>query len=111
VGEAVAGYLCHARPPSASRRLFLSARAPRAPLSASAVRSVVRDACRRAGLPRIGAHRLRHMTGTEMLRAGASLAEVGQVLRQRSALVTSNYARVDRAALRTLARPWPGSER
>lgn len=111
VGEAVAGYLRHARPPSASRRLFLSARAPRAPLSASAVRSVVRDACRRAGLPRIGAHRLRHMTGTEMLRAGASLAEVGQVLRQRSALVTSNYARVDRTALRTLARPWPGSER
>jgi integrase len=111
VGEAVAGYLRHARPPSASRRLFLSARAPRAPLSASAVRSVVRDACRRAGLPRIGAHRLRHMTGTEMLRAGASLAEVGQVLRQRSALVTSNYARVDRTALRALARPWPGSER
>jgi integrase/recombinase XerD len=66
VGEAVAGYLRHARPPSASRRLFLSARAPLAPLSASAVRSVVRDACRRAGLPRIGAHRLRHMTGTEM---------------------------------------------
>jgi len=108
VGEAVAGYLRYARPPSASRRLFLSARAPRAPLSASAVRSVVRDACRRAGLPRIGAHRLRHMTGTEMLRAGASLAEVGQVLRQRSALVTSNYARVDRTALRALARPWPG---
>jgi integrase len=60
VGEAVAGYLRYARPASASRRLFLSARAPRAPLSASAVRSVVRDACRRAGLPRIGAHRLRH---------------------------------------------------
>jgi integrase/recombinase XerD len=111
VGEAVAGYLREARPPSASRRLFLSARAPRAPLSASAVRSVVRDACRRAGLPRIGAHRLRHMTGTEMLRAGASLAEVGQVLRQRSALVTSNYARVDRTALRTLARRWPGGGR
>jgi integrase/recombinase XerD len=111
VGEAVAGYLREARPPSASRRLFLSARAPRGPLSAGAVRSVVRDACRRAGLPRIGAHRLRHMTGTEMLRAGASLAEVGQVLRQRSALVTSNYARVDRTALRTLARRWPGGGR
>jgi len=111
VGEAVAGYLRHARPASGSRRLFLSARAPRAPLSASAVRSVVRDACRRAGLPRIGARRLRHMTGTEMLRAGASLAEVGQVLRQRSALVTSNYARVDRTALRALARRWPGSGR
>ena len=51
------------------------------------------------------------MTGTEMLRAGASLAEVGQVLRQRSALVTSNYARVDRTALRALARPWPGGGR
>lgn len=111
VGEAVAGYLRHARPPSASRRLFLSARAPLAPLSASAIRSVVRDACRRAGLPRIGAHRLRHMTGTQMLRAGASLAEVGQVLRQRSALVTANYARVDRNALRALARPWPGGGR
>jgi len=107
----VAGYLRHARPCSASRRLFLSARAPLAPLSASAIRSVVRDACRRAGLPPIGAHRLRHMTGTEMLRAGASLAEVGQVLRQRTALVTANYARVDRAALRTLARPWPGGQR
>lgn len=111
VGEAMAGYLRHARPRSASRRLFLSARAPLAPLSASGIRSVVRDACRRAGLPRIGAHRLRHMTGTEMLRAGASLAEVGEVLRQRTALVTANYARVDRMALRTLARPWPGGER
>jgi len=80
-------------------------------LSASAIRSVVRDAFRRAGLPRIGAHRLRHMTGTEMLRAGASLAEVGQILRQRTALVTANYARVDRMALRTLARPWPGGQR
>ena len=47
----------------------------------------------------------------QMLRAGASLAEVGQVLRQRSALVTSNYARVDRTALRALARPWPGGGR
>lgn len=111
VGEAVADYLRHGRPRSPSRQLFLSARAPRAPISASAVRSVVRDACRRAGLPRIGAHRLRHMTGTQMLRAGASLAEVGQVLRQRSALVTSNYARVDRVALRALARPWPGGQR
>jgi integrase/recombinase XerD len=110
-GEAVAGYLRHARPRSVSRRLFLSARAPLAPLSASAIRSVVRDACRRAGLPRIGAHRLRHMTGTELLRAGASLAEVGQLLRQRTPLVTANYARADRAALRSLARPWPRGQR
>jgi site-specific recombinase XerD len=77
-------------------------------VSASAVRSVVRDACRRAALPVIGAHRLRHMVGTEALRSGASLAEVGQLLRQRSPLTTANYAKVDRLALGALARPWPG---
>ena len=76
----------------------------------SAVRSVVHHACLRAGLPRVGAHRLRHSTATAMLRAGGSLAEIGQVLRHRSLLTTAIYAKVDRAALATLARPWPGSE-
>jgi len=111
VGEALVGYLRHGRPTSSSRRVFLSVRAPVGELSPSAVRSVVRDGCRRAGIPRIGAHRLRHMVGTEALRAGASLAEVGQLLRQRSPLVTANYARVDRTALRGLARRWPGAGR
>jgi integrase/recombinase XerD len=58
---------------------------------------------------RRGAHRLRHSLATEMLRAGASLPEVGQVLRHRSMLSTSIYAKVDQNALRPLARPWPGS--
>jgi integrase/recombinase XerD len=66
-------------------------------------------ACDRAGLQRRGAHRLRHALATEMLRAGASLPEVGQVLRHRSLLSTSVYAKVDRDALRPLARPWPGA--
>jgi site-specific recombinase XerD len=58
----------------------------------------------------VGAHRLRHTAATEMLRAGAGLAEVGQVLRHASALTTSIYAKVDRQALRTLAQRWPGGE-
>ncbi len=110
VGEALVGYLQQGRQRCRSRRLFVSVRAPIGPVSASAIRSVVRDACQRAGLPRIGAHRLRHTAATEMLRAGASLAEVGQVLRHRSPLTTANYAKVDRVALFALARPWPGAE-
>jgi site-specific recombinase XerD len=66
-------------------------------------------ACEKAGLERTGAHRLRHSLVTEMLRAGASLPEVGQVLRHRSMLSTSIYAKVDQDSLRPLARPWPGS--
>ena len=68
-------------------------------------------ACQRAGLPRLGAHRLRHTLATDMLRAGAPLAEVGQVLRHRSQLATVIYAKVDHQRLRALARPWPGSPR
>ena len=64
---------------------------------------------RAGGLERTGAHRLRHSLATEMLRAGASLPEVGQVLRHRSMLSTWIYAKVDQNALRPLARPWPGS--
>ena len=61
----------------------------------------------RAGLGPISAHRLRHTAATAMLRAGAPLAQVGQVLRHRRALTTETYAKVDRDALRALARPWP----
>jgi site-specific recombinase XerD len=66
-------------------------------------------ACDHAGLERRGAHRLRHALATEMLRADASLPEVGQVLRHRSQLSTSLYAKVDQDTLRPLARPWPGA--
>jgi site-specific recombinase XerD len=72
---------------------------------------VVAAAARRAGLGRIHAHRLRHTAATQMLRAGASLPEIGQLLRHRRALTTAIYAKVDRDALRTIARPWPGDVR
>jgi integrase/recombinase XerD len=43
-----------------------------------------------------------------MLRAGASLPEIGQVLRHSRAMTTAIYAKADRTALRTIARAWPG---
>jgi site-specific recombinase XerD len=64
-------------------------------------------AAARAGLGPIHSHRLRHTAATQMLRAGASLEEIGQVLRHRQVLTTAIYAKVDRDALRQLARPWP----
>lgn len=107
VGEAVAGYLRRGRPGTVHSRVFVRVHAPQGPLSAQGVQAVVRAACDRAGLARVGAHRLRHSVATEMLRAGAPLVEVGQVLRHRSAATTAIYAKVDRAALRPLALPWP----
>jgi len=73
------------------------------------VTQVVAAAARRAGLGRIHAHRLRHTAATQMLRAGASLPEIGQLLRHRRPLTTAIYAKVNRDALRTIARPWPGA--
>jgi integrase len=81
VGEALVSYL-RRRPRADSRALFLRVRAPAAPLSTIGIRSLVRHACERAGLPVVGPHRLRHPAATEMLRAGASLAEIAQVLRR-----------------------------
>ena len=108
VGEAVVGYLHDGRPRAACRSLFLRSNAPTVGLSSSSIGGVVRRACVRAGVPPVGAHRLRHSAATAMLRAGASLEEVGQVLRQRSTQVTALYAKVDFAALGALALPWPG---
>jgi integrase/recombinase XerD len=84
VGEALAGYVSAGRPRRACSAVFLTARAPYQRLSAAGVRAVVGYCCQRAGIPRIGAHRLRHTLATDMLRAGARLTEVGQVLRHRS---------------------------
>jgi integrase/recombinase XerD len=111
VGEAIAAYLRRGRPSSQERAVFLRAHAPKRALTSGGVSEVVRAAGERAGLPGVGAHRLRHTTGTKLLRAGATLAEVAQVLRHHDATTTALYARVDQDALRPLALPWPGSTR
>jgi integrase/recombinase XerD len=112
VGEAVVDYLRHGRPRSACRSLFLRACAPDGPMSGRSVAMVPRSASRRAGLPAaVGAHRLRHTAASEMLRGGASLAEVAEVLRHRSESTTAIYAKIDRASLDLLVRPWPGAGR
>jgi len=107
VGEAVVQYLHRGRPTSDGRRVFLRTYAPHRALTSGGVTAIVGRAATRAGLSPVGAHRLRHTTATEMLRAGAPLTEIGQVLRHRSQLSTAIYAKVDYQALRTLARPWP----
>jgi integrase/recombinase XerD len=108
-GEALAAWLTGGRPRCESRAVFVTVRRPYRQLTPEAVRAVMGRACDRARLQRRGAHRLRHALATEMLRAGASLPEVGQVLRHRSQLSTAVYAKVDQNALRPLARPWPGA--
>jgi len=108
VGEALAGWLRRGRPRCDSATVFTRVRAPHRALTSGGVSAIVRAACGRAGLPELNAHRLRHSAATEMLRAGASLPEVGQVLRHASVLTTAIYAKVDRHRLRTLALPWPG---
>jgi site-specific recombinase XerD len=110
VGAAVASYLRHGRPSCSTRRVFVRIRAPRRGFASSvAICNIVERALARATLdpPRKGAHLLRHALACSMLRAGASLAEIGDILRHRSPDTTAIYAKVDVAALRALAPAWP----
>jgi len=114
VGKAIAAYLRRGRPPSNSRRVFLRARAPVCGFrGASGVGSIVRHRLQRAGVeaPTYGAHQFRHGLATDMLRQGASLSEIGELLGHHHPQTTKIYTRVDLDALRTLARPWPGGVR
>jgi integrase/recombinase XerD len=109
VGEALSDYLlCVRRPDRQCRRVFVSVIAPIGPLTRFGVKDVVYHACERARLPRIGPHRLRHTAASQMLRSGAPLTEITQVLRHRSLLTTAVYAKIDVASLQTVAQPWPG---
>lgn len=110
VGQVIVSYLTGWRPKTGARQVFLCACAPHEAMSRNAVTNVVARAARRAGLGVIHAHRLRHSAATAMLTGGASLAEIGQVLRHRHTLTTAIYAKVDVGSLRQVARPWPASE-
>jgi site-specific recombinase XerD len=108
VGQALADYLVGARRASMCRSVFLQAPDPPVGMTSNAVVFVSRTASSRAGIAVVGGHRLRHTAGTELLRGGASLREVGEVLRQSDAMTTSIYAKIDERSLRLALRPWPG---
>lgn len=110
-GSRLSDHLSQARPSTPLRQVFLAAKAPTRPIPPGLVSDVTHRACDRAGLPRSGAHRLRHTLATEMLRRGASIVEVSQVLRHRDLATTAIYAKVDVATLRGIAQPWPGARR
>ena len=111
VGEALVAYLTRGRVPAGAQRLFLTCRAPRGPIRADLVGDVVERACLRAGLPRAGPHRLRHALAAELLRRGAGLVAISQVLRHQDLATTALYAKVDLTTLRQVAQPWPGTAR
>ena len=106
VGRALSAYV-RRRPRVTARRVFLRERAPHRPLHG--VGAIVRAAAKRAGLAPVSPHRLRRTAAIEMLRQGASLAEIAQVLRHTSTQTTMIYATVDRRSLRALVQPWPGA--
>lgn len=111
-GEALALYLTQDRPRCSSRRVFLRMRAPlRGFANVGAVTTIVQRAVARAGLrpPQRGPHLLRHSLATSMIQRGATMTEIGQLLRHRSAGSTELYAKVDFEGLRGIALPWPGT--
>ena len=111
VGEALVAYLRNDRPACSTRRLFIRQTAPhRGFRSSASIGDVVRRALDRAGIdsPCKGARLLRHSLATGMLRKGASLEDIGQILRHRHPQTTRIYAKLDLKALRALAPAWPG---
>jgi integrase/recombinase XerD len=113
VGAAIAAYLQRGRPRSEDRHLFLRSTAPVRGLRQGAIGTIVHYALQRAQVdaPHHGSHQFRHALAVRMLQGGASLGEIGEVLRHQSPQSTSIYARVDISALRSLAMPWPGGVR
>ncbi len=113
VGEALAVYLRRDRGQSESRRVFLRMQAPRVGLAGScSVGHIVRRALSRAAIRRSSrsvAHLFRHSLATRMIRQGASIAEISEVLRHRAQSTTQIYAKVAFESLRAVARPWPGT--
>lgn len=107
VGEAVTDYLRRGRVRCDSPYLFVRTKAPFTRLAGTGIAAVVQRACRRAGLPEIGPHRLRHAVATALRREGASLGEIAQLLRHRDERTTARYAADDVEALFALARPCP----
>lgn len=114
VGEALVKYLRYGRPRCPTRQVFVRMRAPlHGFMNSSAIYSMVRRSFDHAGIHPVqrGPHILRHSLATNMLRKGASLGEISEILRHRSVCTTQIYAKVDLEALRKIAQPWPGGKK
>ncbi|WP_143748454.1 site-specific integrase [Mesorhizobium carmichaelinearum] len=115
VGEAISAYLREDRTSATTRTLFVTHRAPNRPFKDSQViNTILKEAFAATGVkpptPYVGSHVLRHSLATNMVRAGASLEEIGDLLRHRSRATTMIYAKLDTDGLRSIAQPWPTSE-
>jgi len=109
VGEALWHYLECARPPITTDRVFITVIAPWVPISPQVIRQTAARAIQRAGIraPTVGARLFRHSAATAMLRQGASLQTIGDIVRHTSIETTAHYAKVDVDLLQHVARPWP----
>lgn len=112
VGDALSRYLREERGPTSCRMMFVTHRAPHRPFKDSQiVNAVLKDALKATGqkpvTPYVGSHLLRHSLAIQLVNSGASLDEVGDVLRHRSRTSTMIYARLDIDGLRSMAMPWP----
>lgn len=107
VGEAVVEHLRRRRAAVGCRQVFVLLKAPHGPIRAELVNDITKRACQQAGQRRVGPHRLRHALAAELLRRGACLTQIGQVLRHQDLATTALYAKVDLDTLRSVAQPWP----
>lgn len=107
IGAALAKYLKKRGPCDDLRSVFLTVNAPLRPIASNGIQGAFSRLARKAGVPVIGAHRLRHSVATQILRHGGSLDEIAQVLRHSSHDTTAIYAKVDFSALQTVVHPWP----
>lgn len=112
IGDALSRYLREERGPATCRTLFVAHRAPHRPFKdGQIVNAILKNALSATGqkpvTPYVGSHLLRHSLATQLVNAGASLDEVGDVLRHRARSSTMIYARLDIDGLRSIAQPWP----
>lgn len=106
-GEALAAYLQGGRPFTISRQLFVTHYSPVGRvLSTEAIRRAIRSAFKRCGL-NYGTHVLRHTLATRLLRKGASLKEIADILRHQNIETTMVYSKVDLNGLMRATLPWP----
>jgi integrase len=111
VGEALTDYIKLDRI-TTSRALFVGGLSPHLPLKNSRILNItLKAAFAKTDLtpppPYVGAHILRHSLATNLVRRGASLEEIGDMLRHRTRASTMTYARLDLDGLRSIAQPWP----